>query len=315
MCSPKREVLVPTVNSLSLSSPHSSFKSPVNSNETRRIRKVTPQRIDLQSDSAFPSLQQSVQIKEIPKKRRINPTQLLDSPIASRSSAQFGSYSRPSPPSSNAFNQAKEQVCHKNLDQERALLKEKKEQLCIPSLPDLGSNMPKSWSCIDPDISLVTQQVELDRLCALYSYCLSQYLILSLYNEIDFLIQLLVIRVSPARLRQNQISRCLFDSVHNCVYFSAKTLESFEDIWDHVDQGLLNQLRNNPRLISFSPQWISGKLAHLVASSITEDRTSHRTITNVPFQSETDNRFNFASDVSFQIFRKQRDQFCEVCAK
>lgn len=310
--SPKREIALPAVSNLTLTSPSPNFRNAGTPQDTRRIRKVTPQRLDLQSDSAFPSLQQSNQTKEIPKKRRINPTQLLDSPNAIRSPVHFGSSSKHSPPC-NAFNQAKEQVGHKNLDQERALLKEKKQQLDIPITPDLGSTLPKSWPCLEPDTGFVTQRTELDRLSALFSFCLSHNLISSLYNEIQFLIQLLVIRVSPARLKQAQLGCSLFDCVHNCVYFSAKTLENVNGVWDHIDRSLLQHLMDNPRLVAFSPNFVTEKLTQLIASTAIEDRIPlRRTIANVAFQSDTDNRFNFASDPSFQTFRKQRDQFCEV---
>lgn len=312
LSSPKREILLPAVSSLTLASPSPNFRNAGTSQETRRIRKVTPQRLDLQSDFAFPSLQQSNQTKEVPKKRRINPTQLLDSPNATRSSAHFGSGPRPSPPG-NAFNQAKEQIGHKNLDQERALLKEKKQQLDIPIIPDLGSSLPKSWPCLEPETSFVTLQAELDRLSALFSFCLSHNLASSLYNEIQLLIQLLVIRVSPVRLKQTRLGCGLFDSVHNCVYFSAKSLENVNGVWEHVDRSLLQHLINNPRLADFSPKFVSEKLIPLVASTTIEKRIPlRRTIANVAFQSDTDNRSNFASDSSFQTFRKQRDLFCEV---
>lgn len=313
--SPKRENLLVTVNNLSLSSPSPSFKNNGNCQETRKIRKITPQRLDLSSDSAFPSLQQSTQTREIPKKRRINPTQLVESPVATRVPLQFGSCSRPSPPAhgNNAFNQAQEQSCHKSLDQERALLKEKKHQITIPARPDLGSNTPKNWVCIEPDINFVTKQPQLDRLCALFSFCLSRNLVTSLFNEIQFLIQLLVTRVSPAKLKQTHLAQSLFDNVHNCVYFSAKTLERLEGVWCHVDQSVLQQLMHNPRLLLFCPEWISDKLPKLIASiTNVENIPPHKTVANVAFQTETDNRFNFASDTSFQVFRKQRDQFCEV---
>lgn len=315
--SPKKEIFIPTVHNLSLGSPSPNSRNGGNFQETRRIRKVTPQRLDLSNDSAFPSLQQSAQIREIPKKRRINPTQLVDSPV-SRAPVQFGSYSKPSPPPiiGNAFNQAKEQASPKSFDQERALLKEKKQQLTIPVMPDLVNNKSKTWTCVEPDMNFVTRQTELDRLSALVSFCVSRHLISSLYNEIHFLIQLLVIRVSPAKLKQAHLaagSSLLLGSVHNCVYFSAKTLETLEEVWRHVDPTTLQQLMRNPRLLLFSPEWVNGKLTGLFSSLKTEDRiTPQKTVANVAFQSETDNRFNFASDSSFQFFRKQRDQFCEV---
>ncbi|KAI9565452.1 hypothetical protein GHT06_009244 [Daphnia sinensis] len=315
VASPKRENLLPTVNNLSLSSPSPNFKNNGSCQETRKIRKITPQRLDLSSDSAFPSLQQSAQTREIPKKRRINPTQLIESPVTTRVPLQFGSCSRPSPPAlgHNAFNQAQEQSCHKSLDQERALLKEKKHQITIPTISDLGSTAPKNWMCVEPDISFVTKLSQLDRLSALCSFCLSRNLVPSLFSEIQFLIQLLVLRVSPAKLKQTHLVQSLLDSVHNCVYFSAKTLEHLEGIWCHVDQSVLQQLMHNPRLLLFCPEWTNDKLPKLISSITNVDRIPpHKTVANVAFQTETDNRFNFASDSSFQVFRKQRDQFCEA---
>uniref|UniRef100_A0A0P5J8S4 Codanin-1 n=1 Tax=Daphnia magna TaxID=35525 RepID=A0A0P5J8S4_9CRUS len=313
--SPKRENVLPTVNNLTLSSPSPNFKNNGSCQETRKIRKITPQRLDLSSDSAFPSLQHSTQTREIPKKRRINPTQLIESPVATRVPLQFGSCSRPSPPAlgHNAFNQALEQSCHKSLDQERALLKEKKHQIMIPTISDLGSNTPKNWMCVEPDINFVTKQSQLGRLSALFSFCLSRNLVPSVFSEIQFLIQLLVLRVSPAKLKQTHLAQSLLDSVHNCVYFSAKTLEQVESIWCHVDQSILQQLRHNPRLLLFCSEWTNDKLPKLISSITNVDRIPpHKTVANVAFQTETDNRFNFASDSSFQVFRKQRDQFCEA---
>lgn len=298
------------MSNLSLLSPSPNSKHAFQG--TRRIRKVTPQPLDLKSDSAFPSLLQSNPTREVPKKRRINPTQLLESPVGNRSPLQLGSKSSP-PVLGNAFYQAKEQVGHKNLDQERALLKEKKQQLDIPTTPDLSSNLVKSWPCLEPDQSCVTQKIHLNRLSALVSFCLSRHLIPTLYKEVEFLVQLLVIRVSPARLDLAHLGCSLFDSVHNCVYFAAHTLESLDGIWDYLDQSLQQQLLENQRLLAFSPKWISGRLAQLSVSTRIESKIAlPKTVPNVAFQLDTDNRFNFASDQSFQTFRKQRDQFCEV---
>lgn len=311
--SPKRETLISVVNNLTISSSSPSTKSLGTFHETRRIRKITPQQLDLHNDSTFPSLQQSNQLKEVPKKRRINPTQLVDGPASNRTQVRFGSCLRPYSPSlGNPFNQAKEQPSPKNLDQERALLKEKKQQLEIPKMPDLGVNLPKSWPCIEPDLNFVTQKRELDRLSAIFAFCLSHNLVPTFYSEIQFLIQLLVIRVNPSRLKASVIENGLLDSVHNCVYLSAKTLERIENVWSYVDQSLVQQLIDNQRLKIFCPDWVSGELARLTSTLVEEKIPSRKTTANVAFQSDTDNRFNFASDPSFQTFRKQRDQFCEV---
>lgn len=87
-------------------------KSPVVHHETRNIRKITPQKLDLQNEATFPPL---TPVKEVPKKRRINPTQLSEGGSGvPRALLQFGpSPTRPllpSPKQGNPFNQAKEQV-------------------------------------------------------------------------------------------------------------------------------------------------------------------------------------------------------------
>ena len=277
----------------------------------------------MQSETAFPSLQlsSSQAIKETPKKRRINPTQLLSQGTPNKSPLQFGKSNPPSPAAGNPFNQAREQInSQKSLDLERALLKERKQSATTPvattTIPDtLSANVSRiSWACIEPELSCVTHKILLDRLCAILAFCLSNQLIPTLYSEIKLLIQLLVIRVSPARY-QLPSQRSLLDNVHNCVYFAAKTLEQLDNIWSHVDRYLMQQLMSNPRLMLFAPDSI-GKLSGLASSLIEVGSrprpTHHPTVANVPFQTETDNRLNFASDSSFQYFRKQRDQFCEV---
>lgn len=319
----------------------SSTPSPKNSKnvaspvEIRNVRRITPQQqqqhrtIDLQSETAFPSLQSPGQVnKETPKKRRINPTQLLSDAQSTpnKSPVQFGSYVKSNPPSpaagNNPFNQAREQITgHKNLDQERALLKEHKQTVKSPSMTsvvlDLSANISKSWSCLEPELSSVTHKIVLNRIAAILSFCLSNHLIPSLYSEIKFLIELVVIRISPSRYSPSTgEAGAMLDSVHNCVFFATKCLEQlFDNVWSHVDRCLLQQLMSNPRLMQFSPDFIS-KLSRLASSnSLVESSKrlpAHRTVTNVPFQTDTDNRLNFASDSSFQYFRKQRDQFCEV---
>lgn len=164
------------------------------------MRRIFAHRLDIQSQSAFPPLQ-STPKKETPKKRRINPTQLMTSPIeASRTgSVKFGTPSRPSFVG-NPFNQAKEQVARGNLDQERALLKEHKQQVAPTIIQEMASNPPTpAWACTEPELPSVTHAHILDRLSHLYAHCLSKNLITSLFSEIKFLINLLLIRVSPDR--------------------------------------------------------------------------------------------------------------------
>ena len=331
--SPKREPLVVHSDLFSTTPSPKNIKNVTSPVEIRNVRRITPQQqqqhrtIDLQSETAFPSLQSAVN-KETPKKRRINPTQLLSDAQSTptKSPVQFGSCVKFNPPSpaaaGNPFNQAREQINgQKNLDQERALLKERKQTVkspCVASVVlDLSANISKSWSCHEPELDFVTHKVLLNRLAAILSFCLSNHLIPSIYSEIKFLIELLVIRVSPARYTPSTCDGAgtLLNNVHNCVYFAAKCLEQlFDSVWSHIDRCLLQQLMSNPRLMQFSPDFIS-KLSRLASSSLGEGSRrppAHRTVANVPFQTDTDNRLNFASDSSFQYFRKQRDQFCEV---
>lgn len=197
--SPVREVGIqnqPTSNLLSPPYPHKNG----NGQDSKKVRRIFAHKLDIQSQSAFPPLQ-STPKKETPKKRRINPTQLMPSPIeASRTgSVKFGMPSRPSF-AGNPFNQAKEQAARGNLDQERALLKEHKQQVPPTVIHEVASNPPiPMWACTEPELSSVTHESFLDRLSHLYAYCLSKNLITSLYAEIKFLINLLLIRVSPDR--------------------------------------------------------------------------------------------------------------------
>lgn len=278
------------------------------------MRKIQPHRLDLHDDAVFPSLNQSPQTKEVPKTRRINPTQLQELNSSPNQPSHFGYSPKASSPSvKNVFSTAKEQIGQKNLDHERALLKEKKQQLVCLSIPDLGSNLPKSWSCLEPDISKVTNQSLLDRLVALYAHCLTNNLLPSLYSEVKFLMELLLIRVSQDRCKHLEPDETLvFDSVHNCVYFSSKTIEKLSNVWCNVDRGFLHQLMSNARLAVFSSVWIQEDLMKLFSASCERTPRPVKGISNVAFKTDTDNRFNFASDTSFQIFRKQRDLFCEV---
>lgn len=305
---------MPGVRDLTLSSPNISSKPCTPSQETRKIRKILPYRLDLQDTSAFPSLGQSPQTKELPKKRRINPTQLQEMQSSPKQILQFSYSPKSSPPCvKNVFSAAKEQVGQKNLDHERALLKEKKQQLTTLPIPDVGTNISKSWSCIEPDKDQVTCQHLLDRLSTLYAYCLTNNLLPSLYGEIKFLIELLVLRISPQKLSVlDPDEASVLDSVHNCVYFSTKTIEKLENIWCNVDRGFLQQLMCNPRLAAFSPNWVQQDLIEILNQTSGRTARPLKTISNVAFKTDTDNRFNFASDTSFQIFRKQRDLFCEV---
>lgn len=297
--------------------PTCKLKSPV---ETRNIRKITPQRIDLQSEASFPPLSPSPQAgsKDITKKRRINPTQLLESSGGgTNTSPKFSSSPRfisfPPNGTKNPFNQAKEQSDHKNLDQERALLKERKQQaVSQQAVPDLGNNLPKTWPCLEPDPTCVTRAAELDRLSALFAFCISNHLIPLVYSEVKFLIELLLLRVCPARMDNDETLRpYLLGTVHNCVYFAATTMGKLDSLWLNVDRCLVQLLAGNPRLVAFSSD-LADTLNRLAAANDEKKRQPYRTVANVAFQTDTDNRLNFASDVSFQTFRKQRDLFCEV---
>ena len=285
------------------------FVKTASNQEPKKVRRIAAQRLDLQSQTDFPSLS-STPTKETPKKRRINPTLLTSSPVEQFKPphTRFGS-PRPAPPS-NPFRQAKEQVTRHNLDQERALLKEQKQKIA-PAPPNgpTSNERPKIWSCIEPESSCITDKETLNRLSALYTFCLSKNLITSLFSEIRFLINLLLIRVSPDRYQPKE---GYLSSVHNCTYFSAKSLQDIPDFWNFIEHSTLRLLVTNNRLTGFAPQWVA-ELTQLESMAIMKDtKIPNRNIGNVSFQSDTDNRFNFASEASFHVFRKQRDQFCDV---
>lgn len=201
------------------------------------------------------------------------------------------------------------------------MLKERKQQ-CIVTTPTSNDQattvqLPKSWSCVEPNRSAVTKILELDRLSSLWSFCLSHHLSPALYGEIKLLLELLLLRICNDRFQQpkeDQTEGLLLYSVHNCVYFAAATLEKLESLWSHLDRYLVQLLAGSARLAAFSPELAHrlGELARTGATLPEKKRLPSRTVANVSFQSDTDNRLNFASDASFQTFRKQRDIFCEV---
>ena len=289
--------------------------------ETRNIRRTRAgSTYNLQNDLAFPPLQQTS--REIQRKRRINPTQLSpasDGGIA-QSKFQFGLplHAAQTFSITNAFNQAKEQISSKNLDQERALLREQKRKPTSPIATkarraEVSDSSVMICAYTEPEIELVTCIALLDRLSAMHSFCLSKNLVPHLYSEVEFLLQLTLLRVSPVHYQP--VEGCL-SSVHNCVYFAVKSLEGLNDVWDHVEHATLRLLTENSRIRKFSPDFIS-KITKKISSrrEYAERWPTYyhrRTTANVAFQSETDNRLNFASDSSFHVFRKQRDQFCEV---
>ena len=309
---PKKEVAVVTVVE------HPSLTTP-KIVETRKIRKKLDQSIDLQNETAFPPLQKAggtPQPRDVQRKRRINPTQLSGFPEPAASSIKFGSSfsisSHRNKIATNPFNQAKEQLQHKNLDHERELLKELKKQPLSPAIEMGSSQATKTLTCLEPDIALVTEARTLDRLSALYSFCLSRNFVPAFFTEVKFLLELLLLRISPLKHRPGQ---GLLSSVHDCVYLASQTLGQLDGWWECLDDSTLNLLVENPRLAIFCPDVASKMSTHVASLTESNCRTLSNlqpTIGNVAFQSETDNRFNFASDSSFHTFRKQRDQFCEM---
>ncbi len=286
--------------------------------ETRKIRKK-PGGLDLQNEQAFPPLQGDVQ-----RKRRINPTPLPVGPSPSRT-PNSNTPVRHGGAGGSPFCRSQEQAPQRNLDQERQLLKERKKEsspktptASASKEPVLNGHSPsvaEAWTCVEPELAAVTDALVLDRISRLHAFCLENHLTLTYFSEVRFLLELLQVRLSPLRQPPTDRTGPLLQTVHQCVYLAARTLQHLEGWWEDVDGSTLRLLASNRRLAAFAPQLtarLADRLTRLETEATQRGRLQPSTAVNVAFQMDTDNRFNFASDASFHAFRKQRDQFCEL---
>ena len=159
---------------------------------------------------------------------------------------------------------------------------------------------------------LVTNHSCLDALTKIYANLILHSLAPNLMVELYFTFQLLT---APVTEDPEESHKSFLGTAHNCVYFAIGVLLRVESLLKLLDRGTLKLLSENPRVAAFSEILHRLLLDHLErpppAPFLTQAPKSP--IGGVSFQSDTDNRNNFPSDQAFQLFRKQRDSFYEVC--
>ncbi|XP_008194510.1 codanin-1 isoform X2 [Tribolium castaneum] len=166
-----------------------------------------------------------------------------------------------------------------------------------------------------PELGLVTNRPQIDRIVQLYSLLIADNCVLNLTREIYFLITLLLKKQFynndwGINVLSDTITGFLFNSIHNVVYFASKSLENLVGVLRNFDNSTVRLLTENKRLREFAPTLIAQ-----LEQTVKPDRvliSLENLQNNICFNSDTDNRNNFPNDLSFHAFKKQRDLFYDI---
>ncbi|XP_074145504.1 codanin-1 isoform X2 [Sminthopsis crassicaudata] len=214
-----------------------------------------------------------------------------------------------------------------SLQEEREMLRKERFKLLhqppTPASSALDSSLPvpNRTGGLTPepaDPGKVSCQQRLQLVAIVYSSCIAENLVPSLFLELFFVLQLLTVRrmtgveddlgLCPG----GPLQRPLFQNIHDCVFFAVQVLEHQFQVLSHLDKGTLKLLAENERLLCFSPT-LQGRLRDAYEGSTAKvSLLLSPPAQAVSFQPETDNRANFSSDRAFHTFKKQRDVFYEV---
>ncbi|NXG02949.1 CDAN1 protein, partial [Sakesphorus luctuosus] len=272
--------------------------------------------------------------------RRINPTPVsaerplskpktcfTSTPVSQAPAARLSSGS-----SLEAFTTVREgnltSVISNSLQEEREMLKKERYRMSFdpgtPTKPSYArsASLPAEShlvTCANP--TKVSCKKQLECLAQLYSSCIAENLVPSIFLELFFVLQLLTSKGtstaedgdSDPEVSESEVSgRQHFQSVHNCVYFAVQVLDYQYEIISHLEKGMLKLLAENERIASFSPT-LHKRLRQAYENSTAKvSLLLPCSVQSVSFQPETDNRSNFPSDRAFHIFKKQRDIFYEL---
>ncbi|NXX83867.1 CDAN1 protein, partial [Urocolius indicus] len=274
--------------------------------------------------------------------RRINPTPVsaerplskpkmcfTSTPVSQSPAARFSSVS-----SLEAFTTVQEgnltSVISNSLREEREMLKKERYGISpdptTPTKPGYtrSASLPAEShlvTCANP--TKVSCKKQLECLAQLYSSCIAENLVPSIFLELFFVLQLLTSKGTSSAedgdsdLEVNERIKDVsggqhFQSVHNCVYFAVQVLDYQYEIISSLEKGTLKLLAENERIASFSPT-LHERLRQAYESSTAKvSLLLPCSVQSVSFQPETDNRSNFPSDRAFHIFKKQRDIFYEL---
>jgi len=142
------------------------------------------------------------------------------------------------------------------------------------------------------DVENNTEQ--LDILSSIYTTILQNDLVLNFMSEFYFLMELLCV---PIATEEEQPK--IFGNSQNCTYFAAKTLSSLHKVMEHLDSTTVRLLTENSRLEEVCPELVA-HLKHLLPSLQSKACVSLNTI--IGFQVDNENKKNFSTPDSFQVF-------------
>ncbi|KAG2457690.1 CDAN1 protein, partial [Polypterus senegalus] len=122
-------------------------------------------------------------------------------------------------------------------------------------------SIPGDSACILADVNKVSYARQLDILAQLYCVCISENLVPNVFLELFFVLQLLTSRScgilddenGKTDLYKDVIETPFFRSVHNCVYFAVKVLQTNFEVLAYLDKCTLRLLADNERIGCFAP--------------------------------------------------------------
>ncbi|XP_028677418.1 codanin-1 [Erpetoichthys calabaricus] len=325
---------------------HSKWESPL-AGGGRRIRTETSEictdsPLNLNNLDDFPPiLTASVSAGRTKPSRRINPTPVSVERSFSKPKTCFTStpVSQRSVAEENADSLVSVSDCvvPMGLQEEREMLRRERskmaQQISVPVTTVLDPttptklgcsrmrpSIPGDSACILADVNKVSYAQQLDILAQLYCVCISENLVPNVFLELFFVLQLLTSRScgilddenGKTDLYKDVLETPFFRSVHNCVYFAVKVLQTNFEVLAYLDKCTLRLLADNERIGCFAPSLRDQLLAAHEKSIAKVSLLVPSTIQSVSFQPATDNRSNFSSDKAFHTFKKQRDIFYEL---
>uniref|UniRef100_A0A8C4X0B7 Codanin 1 n=1 Tax=Eptatretus burgeri TaxID=7764 RepID=A0A8C4X0B7_EPTBU len=179
-----------------------------------------------------------------------------------------------------------------------------------------ASVQKQSQSPLIPHPEAVTNLSVLQNLAVVYAGCIRGNLVPNVLLEVYLVLHLLSVhsirithfKPSQGAGRPDELSRSYLNSVHNCVSFAVCVLAELTRFLTLLDHGTLRLLSESKLIESFSPH-LHSQLAAALPQALKQTPCCPRTAnSSLPFQLETDNRATFATNRTFQTFKKQRDQ-------